>query len=129
MDSFNRDLAGIETGAAAEGKDSPGKRSRSRDSLFMMATLKVGDEPAGREVRIRNLSEGGMMADYAKVVPVGTPVMLDMRGIGEVEGQVAWCTDGRIGIALAAPIDPMRARKPVGGGSSTPLYAKSVRFK
>lgn len=102
-----------------------GKRSRSRDSLFMTAHLRIGDEAAGRDVRIRNLSAGGMMAEFPKPVSTHTPVLLDMRGIGEVSGKVAWCAEGRLGIALDTPIDPMRARKPVGGGAKTPFYAKA----
>lgn len=87
-------------------------RGGARDSLLLTATLLI----AGREtnVRVRNLSAGGLMAEYPGVVSLGEPVSIEMRGIGRVEGRVAWATDGRIGIAFGSPIDPLAARKPVG---------------
>ncbi len=89
------------------------QRSRARDSLFLMAQLRFDGETAVRDVRVRNLSEGGLMVDCDRVKEPGTAVVLDLRGIGEIDGKVAWCTEGRIGIALDRPIDPKRARKPV----------------
>lgn len=102
-----------------------GKRTR-RDSLFLMATLTIGEAGTASDVRIRNLSEGGLMADVEQGVRVGTRVSLDVRGVGIVKGAVAWCAEGRIGIAFDAKIDPARARKPVGGGTKTPNYARPV---
>jgi len=107
--------------------DTP-NRTRGRDSLLLIAHLQLGDEHGVREVRVRNLSEGGLMLELDKVVEVGTPVRLDLRGIGETIGKVAWCTEGRMGIALDSPIDPKKARKPVGGTKSAPVpfYARTV---
>ncbi len=117
MDSFNRATAGpAGTDAGVDG-DNGGKRQRTRDSLFLTAQLRLGTETKMREVRVRNLSEGGLMVELDKIADVGTPVFLDLRGIGEVAGKVAWCTEGRIGIALDSLIDPKKARKPVGGTS------------
>ncbi|WP_423323645.1 PilZ domain-containing protein [Sphingomonas sp. 4RDLI-65] len=106
--------------------DGQQNRARSRDSLLLVAKLQLGNERGIREVRVRNLSEGGLMLELDKVVDVGTPVRLDLRGIGETTGKVAWCTQGRMGIALDSPIDPKKARKPIGGTkpASTPFYAK-----
>ncbi len=95
--------------------DAPSKRAGTRDSLFLTALMRLGSETRLREVRVRNLSEGGLMVELAKVAEVGTPVALELRGIGDVTGKVAWCTAGRIGIALDSPIDPKLARKPASG--------------
>jgi len=85
---------------------------RSRDSLFLLARLKlIGREE--REVRVRNLSPGGMMAEYGGPVSIGEQLTVAVRGIGTVAGRVAWAAEGRIGIALDVPIDPKKARKPV----------------
>ena len=100
------------------------QRNRGRDSLFLVGRLTFADENKMHEVRIRNLSEGGLMVEIERLVALGTTVTLDLRGIGEVTGRVAWCAEGRIGIALEQRIDPKRARKPVGGGEQTPAYAK-----
>lgn len=100
------------------------QRARKRESFFLMARLCVRRSDASWDVRIRNLSEGGLMAEVPKILDVGTEVTLDIRGIGEVAGKVAWFAEGRAGVALDHPIDPSRARKPVGRGEHTPVYAK-----
>ena len=92
-----------------------GARSR-RDSLFMTAQLRLAGAVGPIEVRVRNLSEGGLMVEFDRAVQQGAAVALEMRGLGELTGTVAWCTHGRVGIALDRPIDPKRARKPVGAG-------------
>ncbi len=108
MDSFPQDpFAPL---SAAE----DAQRARARDSLFLMARLRFDGEDQVRDVRVRNLSEGGLMVDCDRVKDAGTAVALELRGIGAVDGKVAWCTEGRIGIALERAIDPKKARKPVG---------------
>lgn len=113
MDSFSYDPSAALSAEAGEAQ-----RSRSRDSLFLMAKLQFAGETAVREVRVRNLSEGGLMVDCPRVKEPGTGVKLDLRGIGAVAGRVAWCTEGRIGIALDSPIDPKKARKPLGSAGA-----------
>ena len=119
-------------GAAAMGEESGqisatnNARSRKRDSLFLSARLRVGDSPAVHDVRVRNLSAGGLMAELDQPVAEGTRVHLDMRGLGALTGSIAWSTRGRVGVVLDQPIDPARARKPIGGGRTTPGYAKPL---
>ena len=120
------DVSHQEIVPAAEAEAKSGKSPRGRDSLFLTARIRMDGEDTEQEVRIRNLSTGGLMAELGRVVPVGTAATLQMRGIGEVTGRIAWCAEGRVGIALDAPIDPKRARKPVGNGPRTPFYAKAA---
>ncbi|WP_445192871.1 PilZ domain-containing protein [Sphingomonas sp. Tas61C01] len=120
MDSFNRDPIADRSPAGSA------QRPRKRDSLFLTARLTFVGTTDNHEVRVRNLSEGGMMAEVDRVVDAATPVTLELRGIGEVTGRIAWCTEGRVGIAFDHPIDPKKARKPVGQGSRTPVYATPV---
>lgn len=101
-----------------------GSRPR-RDSLLLMATMTLADDAHSREVRVRNISEGGLMAELATPVEIGTAITFDLRGIGPVSGRVAWCTQGRVGVSFDRPIDPKLVRKPVGGGTTTPEYAKA----
>jgi len=109
-----------DTGSAGGNEN---RRQRERDSLLLVAQVRIGDEPTVREARVRNLSETGLMAELAKVVDVGTPVTVTLRGIGEVAGTVAWCTEGRMGISLDSPIDPLLVRKSPGGTKSlSPSY-------
>lgn len=108
MDSYSYDpFSKPEVGGGSQ-------RARARDSLFLMAQLQFVGEAKVRDVRVRNLSEGGLMVDCVSVKDPGTAVTLDVRGIGKVAGKVAWCTEGRVGIALDRPIDPRKARKPIG---------------
>lgn len=100
------------------------QRTRARDSLFLIARLTLPDEREAREVRVRNLSEGGLMVELDRDVAENSAVTLTMRGIGEMTGRVAWSAEGRIGVALDRPINPRLARKPVGQGPGTPHYAK-----
>lgn len=110
------DLLSYESFTADEAGSS--QRSGGRDSLLLGAQLRVdGGEPV--QARVRNLSAGGLMAEYPRSVSGGTPVEIEVRGIGWVQGRVAWSAEGRIGIAFDEPIDPKSARKPV-GGSKTP---------
>jgi len=88
-------------------------RQVNRDSLFLLAQLRVdGDGPEYR-VKIRNLSAGGAMAEGEVRVMRGAQVSVELRNIGWVEGSVAWKQDNRFGIAFAAEIDPKLVRSPV----------------
>lgn len=92
--------------------DASSSRARRRDSLFLTARFCVdGLEPV--EVRVRNLSEGGLMAEGAPPLAIGTEVRIDLRNIGSVAGTVAWYTAGRAGVAFDVAIDPKQVRKPV----------------
>jgi len=90
-------------------------RNAARDSMLLSAPLRRVNAPVRHPVtlRIRNLSAGGMMAECSEPVATGEQVVLELRGIGEVTGSVAWCHDGRIGISFDTPIDPRLTRKPV----------------
>ncbi|HEX8553878.1 MAG TPA: PilZ domain-containing protein [Sphingomonas sp.] len=109
---------------AADPAAAASARGRKRDSLFLLARMTLGGDGVVHDVRVRNLSEGGVMAEFDRVVPADTVVTLDLRGIGHVEGRIVWCEQRRLGIAFDHPIDPMLARKPVGRGSKTPIHAK-----
>ncbi|MHA6720289.1 PilZ domain-containing protein [Sphingomonas sp. RS6] len=105
--------------------DFAGQRSDVRDSLLLTAAFRVHGADAGT-VRVRNLSAGGLMAEYTGPMALRTPVAVEVRGVGWVSGKVAWAAEGRVGVAFDAPIDPKLARKPVGGGAQTPVYVKPI---
>jgi hypothetical protein len=95
----------------------PTAEKRKRDSLFLLAKMRLAGDVEAHDVRIRNLSEGGTMAEFARPVAADTAVELELRGIGSVAGRVAWYEEGRMGIAFDTAIDPKLARKPVGQGA------------
>ncbi len=103
------------------------KREIDRDSLFLKADLRFTSSNAQGEVRIRNLSAGGLMAEAPVQVARGEKVELNLRNVGWISGVVAWVAEGRIGIAFDHPIDPKAVRKPIGQSESdVPYYLKRI---
>jgi len=92
------------------------KRRASRASLFLTANIVIEGFAAPVTVRVRNLSEGGMMIDGHVKLVRDMPIIVDLRGIGLIEGRVAWTEAGRAGVAFAVQIDPKRARAPAPAG-------------
>ncbi|MFN3990984.1 MAG: PilZ domain-containing protein [Erythrobacter sp.] len=89
-------------------------RSLPRDSLFLLATVRIEQKPELYRVRVRNLSDGGMMAEGNNVpVQRGHRVCVELRNIGEVMGSVAWVQDNRFGISFEVEINSQRARRPL----------------
>ncbi|WBY16820.1 PilZ domain-containing protein [Erythrobacteraceae bacterium WH01K] len=105
-------------------------RHIARDSLFLMADLQIGDGSPASKVKVRNLSNGGMMAEcdpaIASRVQGGTHLSVQLRNIGWVEGTVAWVQDNRFGIAFSREIDAAdaRARPANTNDSDTPRYVR-----
>lgn len=116
---FETKAAGL--AAAAAGRNEP------RDSLFLKAIVRFPVTREEREVRIRNLSAGGLMAEVPVRVARGEKVEVNLRSVGWITGSVAWVAEGRIGIAFDYPVDPKTARKPVGANSmDLPLYLQKL---
>lgn len=96
-------------------------RQIARDSLFVLARLRLDGKADEIRVRVRNLSAGGLMAEgRAHVVP-GMPLEIEIRNIGWVDGSVAWVQDDRFGIAFRHEIDPHVVRGPAPASESTEL--------
>jgi hypothetical protein len=104
-------------------------RQIARDSLFVLADLRVDGLEGEHRIRVRNLSSGGLMAEAPLKVQRGQVVWTNVRNIGWVEGSVAWVQDSRFGIAFREDIDPRVARAPSQGGEEPefmvrrPLYS------
>lgn len=103
-------------------------RQLARDSLFLMALIRVDGDASGQEyrVKVRNLSSGGMMAEGEAKVVRGALVKVELRNIGWVEGSVAWKQDSRFGIAFVKEIDPKlaRAHVEIGNDLHTPRHVR-----
>ncbi len=121
MDQFSNDQFPVTTTDEAASQ-----RLEVRDSLFLVAGLRIDGKGPSEQVRVRNLSAGGMMAELPTRAEAGTRVDVDVRGVGRIGGRVAWWTAGRVGIAFDELIDPMAARKPVGNGTKTPVFVKPI---
>ena len=102
------------------------KRGQNRDSLFVKAVLRFpvsGDE---REVRVRNISSGGLMAEAPLRTPRGDPIEVQLRNIGWVSGKVAWVAESRFGIAFDYPIDPKMLAVRESSGYEVPRYLAKI---
>lgn len=101
-------------------------RHIERDSLLVMADLRIDGHEDEHKVKVRNLSAGGMMAESQLSVVRGTRLSANLRNVGWIEGTVAWVQDNRFGIAFASEIDPMAVRAPSNDGDD-PDRARFVR--
>ncbi|WP_207912335.1 PilZ domain-containing protein [Parafrankia sp. BMG5.11] len=101
-------------------------RHINRDSLFLMADVRVDGDHASHRVKVRNLSAGGMMAEGELAVVRGARVTIELRNLPVIEGSIAWVQDNRFGIAFAHEIDPKAPRTAVNasGDLSTPRYVR-----
>ncbi len=102
------------------------KRGNDRDSLLLKAILRFQSSEEDREVRIRNLSSGGLMAEAPVRVSRGEKIEVNLRNIGWISGHVAWVAEGRLGIAFDHAIDPKEARKPASTEHELPHYLKKL---
>lgn len=87
-------------------------RSLGRDSLFLMADVRVEGRNESCRVKVRNLSNGGMMGEGLADAARGDRVVVDLRNIGRVAGSIAWTQGNRVGIAFDNEIDALVARQP-----------------
>lgn len=99
-------------------------RQIARDSLFLMADLRLSGQEEEHRIKVRNLSSGGMMGEGAVRVARGVAVEVNIRNIGWVPGSVAWVQEDRFGVAFTEEIDPKVARAPIGEGSHAPRFTR-----
>ena len=102
-------------------------RQVDRDSLLLMAQVRVEGSEAEYRVKVRNLSAGGMMAEGSAPVTRGSVVSVALRNLDWVAGSVAWKQDDRFGIAFLEEIDPKMVREPVAAGApdlSSPRFTR-----
>jgi hypothetical protein len=114
-----------------ETMDGSENRQIARDSLFVMAGLRLRGSEEEHRIKVRNLSAGGMMGEGPVRVTRGENVEVNIRNIGWVDGTVAWVQDDRFGVAFGEEIDPKIARAPVSTGNhaSTPRAYASREAK
>lgn len=101
-----------------------GPRQLDRDSLFLLAEVRLDGLEGEHRVRVRNLSAGGMMADGEARAQRGQLCHVNLRNLGWVEGSVAWVQENRFGVAFRDEIDPKIAREPVVVGPGTPRFVR-----
>jgi PilZ domain len=104
--------------------DESENRQIARDSLFVMADLRLDGSHEEHRIKVRNLSAGGMMGEGAVRVFRGAIIEVNIRNIGWIEGSIAWVEENRFGIAFREDIDPKVARAPLNDGEHSSRYAR-----
>ncbi|MBK8375788.1 PilZ domain-containing protein [Sphingorhabdus sp.] len=107
------------------------KRTKDRNSLLVKAALRFPVTGEQGDVRIRNISSGGLMAEAPVRAARGEPVEIQLKNVGWVSGKVAWIAESRFGIAFDYPIDPRGAQQQIGAKSneSMPSYLRRLDQK
>ena len=104
------------------------RRRAPRDSLLLLTVVTDETGEALGKARVRNLSALDMMADCDILLQKGNRLVVELRGIGEVPGEVAWVRAGRVGMAFDREVDPRLARRPMGksNGDPMPMYLRPL---
>lgn len=95
---------------SAQEEEAHSHRGIERDSTFLSANVRFSEGAVPVASRVRNISPGGTMIDTTRVIPRDQKVVVEIKGIGEVTGRIAWSTATRAGIAFDEQVDPMAAR-------------------
>ena len=107
--------------------DTAENRDESRDSLFLFAEIQLFESREIQKIRVRNLSAGGLKAEADLPVTLGEQLVINLRNIGDISGEIVWKKEGSFGIAFNEPIDPKLARKPVSHKSvALPRHIRAI---
>jgi PilZ domain len=109
--------------------NSDSKRSNNRNSLLLKAVLRFPGSGQEREVRVRNLSSGGLMAEAPVQASRGEVVEVNLKNMGWITGKVAWVAESRFGVAFDYPIDPKAARQNISSNAvdeNMPHYLRKL---
>ena len=102
-------------------------RNLNRDSLFLTAVLRRDADSEGTTIKVRNLSDGGMMAEGVLALSRGDRLTVELRNLNPVAGTVAWTQGNRVGIAFDEEIDAKAARaRPVSSQTEAPRYSRPI---
>jgi hypothetical protein len=91
-------------------EEQPGFQPRRSDRIAVAGeTVSLSPQDLyAVEIRVRNVSSAGFMADCAEPVMIGSYVSLDVPGIGSVQAQVRWQIGPRMGGMFLDPISLAR---------------------
>lgn len=101
-------------------------RQIARDSLFVMADMRLDGADGEHRIKVRNLSPGGMMGEGTVRVSRGDKVWVNIRNNGWTEGAIAWVQDNRFGVAFRDEIDAKAARLTTAGAGDTSYVPRPV---
>lgn len=100
-------------------------RKYERDSLFLVAELRLERDGSPYQVKLRNISNSGLLVEGGMRVSRGRSVWVDLCNIGLVSGRVAWAAGNRCGVAFDQTIDASQVQFPV-DDVDLPMRSESV---
>ena len=107
-------------------EDGSADRKASRNSMMLSANIESRVRVLSAVARVRNISSGGLMAESPQPFEANETVTIELRGVGIVEGTVAWVAPGKFGVAFNSPIDPQLTLKPTTQRSTTQTPAVPI---
>ena len=88
-------------------------RHITRDSLFILAEMRLDGSDTEYRVKVRNLSPGGMMGEGDAIVARGDSISINLRSVGWIDGLIAWVQGNRFGVSFAKDVDVKLVRAPL----------------
>lgn len=96
----------VMTSKLTDAGDVPGFQNRRSERIVVAgeAASLNPDQVYAVEVRIRDVSSAGFMAECAEPVLIGSYISLHVPGVGKVEAQVRWQIGTKMGGMFLDPI-------------------------
>lgn len=98
-------MAGRAKAQRAEAAAIPLDRRHGKRVITIFRVGKITRSTGDELCMLRNMSEGGAMANVASPFEVGERVTLNLRLEERIEARVVWVRDSVIGLAFAKPVD------------------------
>lgn len=98
--------------AGADGANWAERRTSQRHSVLLNATVRT--DRVERQVRVCNVSTGGLMAKTDAPLETGAGILVLLRNCEPIWGSIAWFRRGTFGVAFDDPIDVDQVKLPVG---------------
>ena len=104
--------------------DSTPARRFPRDSVFIAGSITIDGQSESKPLRVRNLSNDGMMADCPRGPEKGQRVVVVIKRLEPVRGEVAWSDGTHIGVHFDAIIDTRAVRNVAKPREMLPEYLR-----
>lgn len=88
-------------------------RGSTRSQTMLLAAFWVSGDPTSHQLRVRDISATGLRGVTATQLTKGQEIVLEIRGVGKVEGRIVWASSELIGVQFGEPINPESTRIPV----------------
>ena len=112
LDAITRNFPAVaeDEGEAAADDDgeAAGSQRRSEYRHPLIWSGHIHFEFESTRVRVRNIAEHGAMIDCSKAIGVGSEVLLDLGGAGQLFAFVSWARGDQLGLKFQRPFDIKR---------------------